>query len=347
MASEEKKTEAGAPVDKKAKMKKKANKLFAKMKAKGKSLLEEKKMPTTAVEPEREEAREHCAFCQEQLDPSNYLNEPYGNFAHIQQTNLVYHAMQQTSKSQRRALRNADLAKVTGKAGDEEVDSDGDSLMAGETAAYKLQPIAFLKEVQGEAASFVNRFTGSGAHLKTCRHHAHYSCLQKYAEQQLTGEEGQFQARVAGFLKGEFACPICKCLCSTLMPALGLDKIVPHAAAELDESRVALLGNYADFFSTLMLKQQGLVYVADKDPDYVKKLQRDLMLRDFKETPYRCLKEVSRYLLHELALIDLHGLPAFLNGDVGRFATIISSLVTLVQVAQLAKHPALDNVVGV
>ena len=72
------------------------------------------------------------------------------------------------------------------------------------------------------------------------------------------------------------------------------------------------------------------MYAADKDPDYVRKLERDLMLRDFKETPYRCLKEISRYLMHELALVDMNGLPSFLNNDTEHLSTILSSLVTLI-----------------
>lgn len=88
------KTEPEVPaVDMKAKMKKKTSKLFAKMKSKGKNFLDNK-ATTASLEPEKEVAREHCAFCQEELDPSDFLKNPYGNFAHIQSTNLLYHAMQ-------------------------------------------------------------------------------------------------------------------------------------------------------------------------------------------------------------------------------------------------------------
>lgn len=154
-------------------------------------------------------------------------------------------------------MKNADLANVQNE--DADVDSDGDSVMADE-GNYKLKPLSFLKKVQGDASLFLNRFSGSAARLKTCKHYSHFSCLQKYIEQQLTGEEGRFHSKVAGYSRGEFSCPICKSLSSTLVPSISLDKVMPHAAVEIDGSRLSLLNYFADFFSNLILKQQGLVY---------------------------------------------------------------------------------------
>lgn len=55
-----------------------------------------------------------------------------------------------------------------------------------------------------------------------------------------------------------------------------------------------------------------------------------MMLRDFKENPYRCIKEVSNYLVHELALVDMNGLPPFLASSTTNLSTIMSSLATLI-----------------
>lgn len=95
------------------------------------------------MDAEDEAHVENCAFCQEELRQDTFFEQPFGNFAYVAPNTLLYHATQQTLHSQRRALKNADLAAVTADDTEAEkfdfvelrngqgspVDSDGDSHM--------------------------------------------------------------------------------------------------------------------------------------------------------------------------------------------------------------------------
>ena len=98
--------------EKKDKLNKKKNKLLQKMKSKGSKLLEKgnenKKLKTEEDEGPKEEEL-NCAFCQEELKKSTFVKNPFGNFAFIQKSRLLYYTIEQTIDSQRKAFNNTDV----------------------------------------------------------------------------------------------------------------------------------------------------------------------------------------------------------------------------------------------
>ena len=72
--------------EKKDKLNKKKNKLLQKMKSRGAKTLENKtdsKKIKTEEDLEQQEEELNCAFCMEELKKSNFISNPYGNFAFI------------------------------------------------------------------------------------------------------------------------------------------------------------------------------------------------------------------------------------------------------------------------
>ena len=104
----------------------------------------------------------------------------------------------------------------------------------------------------------LNSATGAAAIITNCKHHAHIECLQKYRTQQATLPEQDYQVQINGLNKGETACPICKCVNNSILPAYSLKQLLESEpelqsvftknAVKISNKSIERLTMYADVF---------------------------------------------------------------------------------------------------
>ena len=67
-----------------------------------------------------------------------------------------------------------------------------------------------------------------------------------------------------------------------------------------------------DFLSVVLIKQQGLV-----DKTQIEStenfLTENILARDIKDDPVKFIKSICNFMLHNIALVDVHGLGKFVS----------------------------------
>lgn len=93
------KPKAQSSVDNAEKVKKKKNKLLAKMKKAGSKYVGNSQIAAEIPQNKEESKQEEsmiCAFCTKEMTKCSFIENPFGNFGYVQKSKLVFHASQQT-----------------------------------------------------------------------------------------------------------------------------------------------------------------------------------------------------------------------------------------------------------
>lgn len=167
-----------------------------------------------------------------------------------------------------------------------------------------------------QQCNFQNQVTGSGGVLTNCKHYCHFNCLWKYTVEQELHDQGQYQIQLSGFQFGEFACPICKCICNSVVPSYSFSEILnpesplfissltekdESGMVDIPEEKTQLIDIYTSLINQLMKSQLGLVH--HQLPT--------ILLRDIKEDPILVVETIIKFMLHNIHLIDIKGTAFF------------------------------------
>ena len=103
---------------------------------------------------------------------------------------------------------------------------------------------------------------------------------------------------------GEFACPICKSVKNGLMPTS--DTV---AAQSMSSQKQMFL---VDFLSCVLMKQQGVVDKTQiESTEFF--LTENILSRDIRDDPFKFVKLLANFIIHNVALVDVHGLGKFVT----------------------------------
>lgn len=101
----------------------------------------------------------------------------------------------------------------------------------------------------------------------------------------------------------------------------------------------AFLDFYVDFFSQVVLKQQGIL--SKDDPGAA---VGEVMLRDFKERPSRIIEQVQANIIHQINLIDVCGTGQFAKDQLAnKLGLMLASLTSIVEIARKGDHLVLKG----
>ncbi|XP_043930148.1 E3 ubiquitin-protein ligase UBR1 [Protopterus annectens] len=89
---------------------------------------------------------------------------------------------------------------------------------------------------------FMNADLSWGTHTGSCGHVMHAACWQKYFEAVQSSSHNRFHAEVVFDLEnGEYLCPLCKCLCNTVIP------LVPVQYQKMDKENADIIAQMLSF----------------------------------------------------------------------------------------------------
>eukprot|EP00347_Sterkiella_histriomuscorum_P012442 403368557 len=231
-----------------------------------------------------------CAYCREILNTENFFENPYGQFAYISSSKLMYHSINQTIEAQKLIFNDQDAL----------LNQEEDDWVAEEEGYAKIRT-NYVKDLQ---PNFLVQEDFTGGTLIKCSHYAHSKCLSKYIETQENDEDMRKERKILGLGQKTHQCPLCKQLSNILLPA--------------DDLSSVFKGNVQ--INILQNKQVSQIYtelykfIFKNQSDDYDELDEDELLT----TKSRLLfASVQKFIEHRIQQIDLKGLDEFINSKIG------------------------------
>eukprot|EP00347_Sterkiella_histriomuscorum_P006425 403352821 len=231
-----------------------------------------------------------CAYCREILNTENFFENPYGQFAYISSSKLMYHSINQTIEAQKLIFNDQDAL----------INQEEDDWVAEEEGYAKIRT-NYAKELQ---PNFLVQEDFSGGTLIKCSHYAHSKCLSKYIETQENDEDMRKERKILGLGQKTHQCPLCKQLSNILLPA--------------DDLSSVLKGNVQ--INILQNKQVSQIYtelfkfIFKNQSDDYDELDEDELLTTKSQLLFA---SVQKFIEHRIQQIDLKGLDEFINSKIG------------------------------
>ncbi|CDW91208.1 zinc finger family protein [Stylonychia lemnae] len=262
-----------------------------------------------------EDDKIHCTLCREQLNSKDFFKEPFGQFAYIAKSKLLYYAMNQTIKAQKN------------KYGQFDRNNEDDEWEEEDEQHFAKQSFNHLRVLQ---LNYLDSESYTGGTLIKCPHFAHLTCLENYQKSQKFDQIMAEENEIVGINPlTTFQCPLCKSLANILFPIENLSNF-QGGINELMENK-KILKYYKNLIEQIMRNQVSA--------------NKNLQIQDIFD-PNKSLKAIQQFIEHRLALINLKGYQDFINGKLSgiqEYRTILRVAKNIIRIQQQGAEQIAEN----